>query len=214
LFAITAFPLNGVGRGLAFQLAEALGALPARAVTSQVAALDQADRKMLSRLGVRFGTETLFVEPLLRSDPLRFRTLLWAVRHAHTVPALPGARRLARVVETDPNLPASYYAALGFFFADGLALRADRLEMLAAAARGLSRRGAFAADDRLTAIAGGGPGVLRRLLVALGYRAVIAGGVETFIARSRRRRGAAGRGPAGGPSEDHPFAKLQELKLA
>jgi ATP-dependent RNA helicase SUPV3L1/SUV3 len=211
LFAISGLPLGGVARGLAFQLADALGSLPAGEVGRQVAALDRADRTALSRNGVRFGTETVYLEPLLRPDAVRFRALLWAVRFGRPPPALPGTRRLAKAIETDPSLPLSFYTALGFFVANGLALRADRVERLAATARQLSRLGPFAADDRLAAIAGVEVAALRRVLTALGYRAVISGGVETFVARPRRRRDNTVVRP---PGEGHPFAKLQELKLA
>ena len=214
LFAIAALPLGAVGRGLAFQLADALGALPAGEVARQVVALSPADRAALGRHGVRFGTEMVYVEPLLRPDALRFRALLWAVRQGRDTPALPSARRLAKVIEVDRDLPASFYAALGFFVADGLALRADRLERIAAAARRSSRNGPFVADDRFAAVAGVEPGALRRLLTALGYRAVIADGVETFVARPRRRRETAAGHSAHSPREGHPFAKLRELKLA
>ena len=211
LFAISALPLGSVARGLAFQLADALGNLPAAEMVRQVAALDRADRAALSRNGVRFGAETVYVEPLLRPDAVRFRALLWAVRFGRTPPALPGVRRLAKAIETDPSLPLSFYAAIGFFAANGLALRADRIERLAATARELSRLGPFAADDRLAAIAGVETAALRRVLTALGYRAVISGGLEAFVARPRRRRDISAARP---PGEGHPFAKLQELKLA
>ena len=215
LFAIADLPLGGVGRGLAFQLADALGALPASATTcgSESAALDRADRTAMSRHGVRFGTETVYVEPLFRHEALRFRALLWAVRHGRAVPALPGARRLGKAIAVDPALPLSFYAAIGFGVCDGLALRADRLERLAATARQRSRHGPFVADGDLAALAGVEPNALRPLLMALGYRAVIDQGVEIFVARPRRRRGAAGRN-AVRPREGHPFAKLRELKLA
>jgi hypothetical protein len=56
---------------------------------------------------------------------------------------------------------------------------------------------------------------LRGLLAALGYRAAVVGGEETFVPDARRRRavdkGHRRRGPA---PEGHPFAKLRELKLA
>jgi ATP-dependent RNA helicase SUPV3L1/SUV3 len=145
---------------------------------------------------------------------LRFRGLLWAVWHGRDVPRLPPARRLAKAIEIDPDLPASFYAALGFFVADHLALRPDRLERLAAGARRLAREGPFAADERLASIAGIEPGGLRPLLTALGYRAVIDGGTETFIARPRRRRDPARPSPPQLPGENHPFAKLRQLKLA
>jgi ATP-dependent RNA helicase SUPV3L1/SUV3 len=214
LFAVSVLPLGGVGRGLAFQLADALGAVPAGHVASEVAALAPADRAALSRHGVRFGTETVFVEPLLRPDTLRFRALLWAVRHGRGVPALPPARRLAKVVDIDPAVPRSFYAALGFFVADRRALRPDRVERLAAAARRLARHGPFAANEQLASIAGIEPGGLRPLLTALGYRVVIDAGAETFVARPRRRRELVNRSTPRPGREGHPFAKLQELKLA
>ena len=74
---------------------------------------------------------------------------------------------------------------------------------------------AFAADGKLAAIAGVEPTALRGLLTALGYRAVIDAGAETFIARPRRRSDIARAGrrhvKVGG---GHPFAELRELKLA
>ena len=214
LFAASALPLGAVGRGLAYQLAEALGAMPAAEVAGQVATLAPADRAALSRHGVRFGTETVYVEPLLRPEALRFRALLWAVRHGRAMPALPTARRLAKVIDIDPALPRSFYTALGFFVADCLALRADRVERLAAAARRLARNGRFAADQRLASIAGVEPNELRPLLTALGYRAVIDAGAETFVAHPRRRRQPANRSNPRPAREGNPFAKLRELKLA
>src|ERR1700720_2057339 len=86
LFAAQALPLGGVGRGLVYQLLVALGCLPALDVAGQVAALEPADRKALSRLGVRFGTESVYMEPLLRADAVRFQALLWAVHYGRTSP--------------------------------------------------------------------------------------------------------------------------------
>ncbi len=214
LFAVSDLPLGGAARGLAFQLADALGALPAEKAAREIAALARADRAALVRNGVRFGVEAVYVDGLLRPEALRFRALLWAVRQGREPPALPGARRLAKAIDIDPSLPQSFYDAIGFLVADGLALRVDRFERLAATARQLSRQGPFAADDRLAALAGVEPGVLRRVLMALGYRVVIDGGAETFAARPRRRRDAAGGSGVRPPRDGHPFAILRELKLA
>jgi ATP-dependent RNA helicase SUPV3L1/SUV3 len=79
LFAAQQLSLSGVGRGLVYQLVDALGCLPANNVAGQVAALEPAERKALSRLGVRFGTESVYIEPLLRADTMRFQALLWGV---------------------------------------------------------------------------------------------------------------------------------------
>jgi ATP-dependent RNA helicase SUPV3L1/SUV3 len=215
LFAAHDLPLGGAGRGLVFQLADALGALSAATVASQVAALDRRDRAALSRQGVRFGTETLYIEPLLRPEALRVRGLLWAVRHGRPIPRLPPARRLGKPFAADPTLPASYYAALGFVVLGGLAVRADRLERFAAAARRAARQSPFAVDPALAAAAGVEPPGLHQLLEALGYRGRhdAEHGVRYLAPARRRRRPATERRPIW-PRDGHPFAKLRELKLA
>jgi len=215
LFATQALALSGGGRGLVYQLVDALGCLPMVDVAGQVAALELPDRKALSRLGVRFGTESIYFEPLLRADTMRFQALLWGIQQGRPAPTLLSARRPAKPIEIDPELPPSFYAAIGFRVLEGLALRPDRLERLAAAARRLARQGPFPARAELAAIAGVEPLALRRLLAGLGYRTVIDAGGETFIARPRHRRQTtkgSRRGQQTG--EGHPFAKLRELKLA
>ena len=215
LFAAQALPLDGPGRGVVFQLVDTLGCLPSADVAAPLKALDMPSRRALGRLGVRFGRETIYVEPLLGIEAVRFRALLWAVRHARIVPPLPGARQRGKAIAVDPDLPASYYAAIGRRVIAGLALRPDRLERLAAAASVRARLGRFTGDPELAAIAGVAPSELHRLLLALGYRAVIEAGDEFFIGKPRRR----GIGPRFGtrpkpPREGHPFAKLKELKFA
>ena len=97
---------------------------------------------------------------------------------------------------------------------DGLALRPDRLERLAAAARDRARTGRFVGDPELAAIAGVTAAELRRVLLALGYRAVIEGDDEFFIGMPRRRATAAQARSHRKPRDGHPFAKLGELKFA
>ena len=213
LFVAQTLPLGGGGRGLVFQLTDALGCLPTNEVSRQLKDLDPSDRTALSRLGLRFGVKSVYFQAMLRADTMRFRALLWAVQRNLSVPPLPSSRRLARVIETDPALPASFYAAVGLRVLDGLALRPDRLEQLAGAARRLARRGPFTTGAELAAASGVEQTALRRLLAALGYQAVIYRGEETFIARPHRQRDDTRRRrrPV---VEGHPFAKLWELNLA
>jgi ATP-dependent RNA helicase SUPV3L1/SUV3 len=213
LFALRELSLSGVGRGLAFRLIDALGCLPVAEAGDQLRLLDRAARRALARAGVRFGAESVYLEPLLSADSARFRALLWAVRHGRAVPKLPGTRALGKAIVVDPALPHSFYAALGRRVVDGLALRPDRLERLAAAAR--SRKAPFAADSELAGLAGVAPGELRGVLQGIGYRAVIRDGAELFATLPRRVKPqtlhAAGHLTRG---DGHPFAKLKELRFA
>jgi len=215
LFEAQTLSLGGVGRGLAFQLVDALGCLPAGEVRRQVLAINASDRASLTQIGVRFGTESIYLEPLLGLDAMRFRALLWAVRNRRSVPPIPSARRLARLIEIDQTVSASFYGAVGLRVIGGLAMRPDRLERVAAALRRAARRGPFAAEADLAAIAGVDLLTLRRLLGPLGYRTTLDTGRETFIARSRGRRDPREKGSHRiRVNEDHPFAELRKLKLA
>jgi ATP-dependent RNA helicase SUPV3L1/SUV3 len=213
LFAAQALPLGNVARGLVFQLAAELGCVSTADVWHQLKALELPDRAALSRLGVRFGTESVYFEPLQRMDTVRFRALLWAVQHRRQLPPMLSGRYLARVIELDPTLPASFYAAMGLRLLGGLALRPDRVERLAAAARRRARLGTFPADKKLAAIIGVERPALRRLLTALGYRAIIRAGEEKFSKPRGSRRHAVKSSCQPATVEGHPFAKLRELNL-
>jgi ATP-dependent RNA helicase SUPV3L1/SUV3 len=214
LLAARDLPLDGGGRGLVFQLIDALGCVPADAVEGQVLGLDMPSRRAFGRLGIRLGTESVYVEPFLHTESARFRALLWAVRHGRAVPETPVGRR-GKAVTIDPGLPDSYYAAIGRRVIGGLALRPDRLEQFAAVLRNRTRSGELADENKLAAIAGIVVDDLPRVLRGLGYRSVGTRGDETFLAKPRRRRGQGEPRHSTRPtSEHHPFAKLKELKLA
>ncbi|MBV9015072.1 MAG: disulfide oxidoreductase [Alphaproteobacteria bacterium] len=214
LFALQALPLEGIARGLVFQLIDSLGCLTAADVRPSLPALDRQTRRMLGRTGVRFGTESIYLEPLLGAETVRFRALLWAVKHGEAGPPLPSGRRHGQAIAVDPDLPSSFYAAIGRRSLGGWALRADRVERLAAALRQRSRRGRFAADAELATIAGVPIGELRRLVTALGYRAIIEREQEFFIGKPRRRGTPENARGHRLPRDGHPFAKLRELNFA
>jgi ATP-dependent RNA helicase SUPV3L1/SUV3 len=132
------------------------------------------------------------------------------------VPQLPGARSKGKAISVDPDLPQSFYAAIGRRVLGGWALRPDRLERLAAMVRTRARNGRFAVDSELAAVAGIGASEVRHLLFALGYRCVIEGDAEVFLGKARRRPTQQGRnGQAARPArEGNPFAKLKELRFA
>jgi ATP-dependent RNA helicase SUPV3L1/SUV3 len=213
LFALQEAPLSAAARGLVFRFVEALGCLPAAEIQDQVRTLDPPTRRLLGGLGLRFGSESVYLAPLLRLDAVRFRALLWTVRHGRSLPRLPGARGQGKTFAVDPLMPPSFYTAIGRRVVGGLAVRADRLEQFAAAARGRARAGRFAIDAQLAAAAGVRLAEVPRLLAGLGYR-VVAGDGETVAVAPWRRRSPRPAAKPRAAGEGHPFAKLKALKFA
>ncbi|MBV9828421.1 MAG: disulfide oxidoreductase [Alphaproteobacteria bacterium] len=212
LVAAGDLPLGGAARGIVFQVLDAGGTLATGATANSPRDIAATDRRALARLGWRFGQHAIYVEPLLGFEAMRFRALLWAIREGRALPRLPGARNRGKAVPIDADLPASFYGAIGRVTVGGWALRPDRLERLAAAAHQRAKAGRFTADAELAGLAGLPEKALRRVLLGLGYRAVIEEGGEQFIPRPARNSAPQRRGRKTDGS--NPFAKLNELKLA
>ncbi len=231
--------LSGAARGIAFQLYEALGALPRAALAPQIAALRREDRKALSKLGVRLGEASVFLPALSSARAVRLRGLLWVV-HRGAAPAAPpepghavmslesiaGALLQSGALERPKtrgrSLMDSYCLTLGYRRLgcgdEALAMRVDAVERLAKEARKLSAQGAFTVTAALQRAAGCGEAELAVILPELGYRIDRSGPDLAFLPRGASRSPAARRrkktGVATPKQADSPFAKLQDLKIA
>jgi ATP-dependent RNA helicase SUPV3L1/SUV3 len=205
--------LRGSARGVLYQLAEALGAAPAAQLRNLTATLAPEDKRALAKLGLRFGTETVYVPRLQNGPAMKLGALLWAIFNSRTPESLPELPNGPRAwIRTAADWPDAFYRALGYCRAGALALRADRMEALAAAARRLARQGKFAATPALAGAAGCPLKVLPDALKALGYRHQKGEGGVAYSAsaenRRARRRGG-GEEPAANPCS--PFARLKAL---
>jgi len=163
---------------------------------------------------VRFGTETVYLPRLQNGPTMKLGALLWAVFHGRAPESLPelpnGPRAWMRAAAAWPE---SFYRALGYCRLGTAALRADRMEALAAAARRLARQGPFAATPALAAAAGLPLKVVPEALEALGYRhrpGEGGGAFQPLPVNRRARRRAAEPQPANPCS---PFARLKALTV-
>jgi len=209
LFALRSAPLAGAARGLAFQVSEGMGLLPRAALAQQIAGLSAGDRRVLARLGLRLGAQSVWLPALARGEAPALLGLLWAIRCGISPPPLP--RRRPASLTADPALPADYYQAVGYRLVGGVAVRPDALERLARLARQLASQGQFVATEALRAAVGCDQAALAALLQGLGYRQVGEGDLAAFAARPRlaHRRQQTGKAR----SADSPFAKLRGLRL-
>ncbi|MGE5546837.1 MAG: helicase-related protein [Solirubrobacterales bacterium] len=211
-----AAPLKGAARGLVHQLGEALGSLPRAAAGPQVDALAEADRRELARLGIRFGTETVFLPALLKPAVQRLRALLWSVHRGQPAAEPPG-ERVSVVV--DAGVPPGFYEAVGYRVLGGRAVRVDMLERFAAEARRLAReggKGGFAATPALMSLLGLSPAETAQVIEDMGYRRQTGDdGTIRFVAAPRRAPPPAkGHRRAKGKADrrdDSPFAVLRTL---
>ncbi|MFO1190118.1 MAG: helicase-related protein [Alphaproteobacteria bacterium] len=199
--------VGGPGRGILYQLTEGLGLVPRKMVDQQLAALAPAERKVLARLGVRLGMESVYLPAMLRPRAMRIKAILWAAKAERTVPFLPSPGRVSLVV--DPAVPSVFYEAMGYRVLGPRALRVDMLERFARHARGLARAGPFAVDGPMLSLAGCRAEETAAILSALGYRRQGEGKGEGAACLFRRPHPKTTRPPER-PRVDSPFARLKK----
>ncbi len=194
--------LDGAARGLAFQLVEGLGLVARRQSQAVLGALTRPEAARLRALGVRIGSESLFMPALLGVRATRLKALLWAVHRGATLPADISAVGAA---DAHPGL----HQACGRLIVGGQAIRVDRLERLAAIARRLARCGPFPATPELVRLVDGKAQALRPVLLALGYRGQENGEAVHYFRPARPAGRARTRGPGSRRQDDSPFAVLK-----
>ncbi|WP_427928401.1 helicase-related protein [Agrobacterium cavarae] len=195
--------LQGLAKGLAFQLVENLGILFRRDVADEVKTLDQDARASMRRYGIRFGAYHVFLPALLKPAPAELVTLLWALKndglgkpgYGDLIPVLAAGRTS---VVTDPGFERMFYKLAGFRFLGKRAVRIDILERLADLIRPLLQwkpgqqprpEGAydgrrFTTTTAMLSILGATLDDMEEILRGLGYRAdqVSAEEAATFLA--------------------------------
>ena len=183
--------LDGIVRGIAFQVAEALGVLERSRVAEDMKTLDQAARSTLRKLGLRFGAYHIYLPALVKPAPRALAAQLWALRHGgvETVKGLDEVPHLAASGRTsfqaDQDVPKGLYRAAGFKVCGVRAVRVDILERLADLIRpaiayrpgttpgmpppGTADNDGFVTTVQMTSLAGCSGEDFASILKALGY---------------------------------------------
>ncbi|PWB84493.1 MAG: helicase [Methylocystaceae bacterium] len=156
--------LEGVTRGVAFQLAEELGVLERSRVAREIKSFTQDDRAALRKKGVRFGAYHIYLPLLLKPAPRSLAALLWGLKHGgldnvkglEEIPHLAASGRTS--FAADPDISKGFYRAAGFRVCGERVVRVDILERLADLIRPASayRPGVTAGDPPAGAADGEG----------------------------------------------------------
>ncbi|MGZ5895044.1 MAG: helicase-related protein, partial [Xanthobacteraceae bacterium] len=191
LFTLSAAEdVTGIGRGIAFQVVEALGVLDRSQVAQDVKSLDQAARAALRNHGVRFGAYHLYIPALLKPAPRALAAQLWALKFGG--PELKGLDDLQRLAASgrtsmpvDKEVPKMLYRTVGYRVCGERAVRVDILERLADLIRpaiawrtgsagtrpaGTFGNGAFTVTQPMTSLTGASGEDFSSILRSLGYR--------------------------------------------
>jgi ATP-dependent RNA helicase SUPV3L1/SUV3 len=168
LIALRDAQLAGASRGIAFQLSEALGALPRSQISRQLRVLTAIDKKKLRAHGLRIGVKHVYLPALQKAKPLEVKSALWAAwQQRHDVaPPVPG--KVAAQIQ--PGVPIDYYKKLGFFPAGNRVVRVDVLDKLLIKLLGLSKQGTFKLPRGFASILGLSNAEMTTVIKDLGYR--------------------------------------------
>ncbi len=183
--------LEGLARGIAFQVAESLGVLERGKVAQDVRSLDQAGRAALRKAGMRFGAYHIYLPLLLKPAPRALAAQLWVLKNepGEVSQALADVVHLASTGRTsfaaDKSVPKALYLAAGFRVSGERAVRVDILERLADLIRpaiayrpgvtpgtpppGTADRDGFVVTVNMTSLAGCSGDAFASILQSLGY---------------------------------------------
>ena len=160
--------VEGLARGVLWQLERGLGTIDARRAGSEIRALAPEDRRLLADRGIVIGARTVFSRALLAPEALCRRALLVRLYLGDASPALPARGAVSIAIER--GVSSETYLACGLL---PLGPRAIRVDVVERALDGLAAREApFARPPELGGLLGVKAKELGRVLVALGYRDV------------------------------------------
>ncbi|WP_307437273.1 DEAD/DEAH box helicase [Labrys monachus] len=128
--------LQGLAKGIAFQLVEALGVLDRARVAEDLKQLDQNQRASLRKHGVRFGAYHIYLPALMKPAPRTLAAQLWALTHGgldlkglDEIPHLAASGRTS--MPADKSIDKTLYRLVGYRVCGERAVRVDILERLA-----------------------------------------------------------------------------------
>ena len=144
--------LVGISKGVAYRIIESLGLITRNEISTDIKALEQQDRALLRKHGLRFGQFTIFHYLMLKPAPTKLRLLLWSL-FSNTAYALPPPAGLVTVPKVEIASP-DYYLRAGYKLVGDRALRVDMLERLADLIRTKDVWNGFEADVDMLSITG------------------------------------------------------------
>ncbi len=176
--------LSPPGRGLIYQLEQALGTVTVKQARGQLRDLTDADRELLSELDVHVGYRYIFVPSLLFSRAVQVRTALCAAYYGRNR-KVPTIAPDARSTPKQPGVDDGVYLMLGYPVLGPCAVRADVAEQVNGRLHKALRAGPGQLPAEFSAELGCSDQQATKVALALGFRRNSEG---LYARRSNRRR--------------------------
>ena len=160
--------LEPASRGIIYQVKEGFGSTSIASVSKLLQDLTEEQKKMLGKIGLRFGVEFVYIPELLKPAAVKLRALLWGLlNNSFPKNALPEPGRVAFepvTIATD-----HWYNIIGYSRLGDRVMRIDMVERLCAIIRISARNGSFNISDEMLSIAGASREQMLSILFDLGY---------------------------------------------
>ena len=131
---------SGSARGILWQVAEQLGTMPREKVFDLIKGLNEADKKVLAKAGMRLGHDYLFFPMLLKPAAQRVCAILWKVWFDKTQYATGFAVDGKMSFAVERGVPRALYLVQGYALAGTRAIRVDVMERFTAKLREVTRQ--------------------------------------------------------------------------
>ena len=131
---------SGAARGILWQVVEQLGTMPRAGVVDLIKGLNDADKKVLAKAGMRLGHDYLFFPMLLKPAAQRVCAVLWKVFYEKTQYATGFAVDGKMSIAVERGVPFALYLVQGYVPAGRRAIRVDVMERFTAKLREITRQ--------------------------------------------------------------------------
>ena len=137
-------------RSIVFNLFNLLGTMITEDYYNEIKNLDDENKSIISKLGIRIGAKFFFIPSFLKKNAIELNALLWKVFNEQSEKFFYPIPRDGRVsFIPDISMPSSYWSAIGYICFENFAVRVDVFERIFFLARQKIKFGPFIGSSDL-----------------------------------------------------------------
>ena len=157
-------------RAIVYNTFNQLGSLIIGQHSSFIKKINEEDKAIISKLGIRIGAKFFFTPNFLKKSAMELCAILWKVNNSFSIDKefpLPKDGRVS--FQPEIEMPDSYWAAIGYHCIENFALRIDVFERIFFLARQKIKYGPFIESSDMMNPVGCNSNQLKKILVFCGY---------------------------------------------